>query len=654
MRIEAIKMKVYVNYNDSRWKKYNIDFEKIANAVVGAKYRDAEVSITLTDDNEIHAMNKMYRNMDKPTNVLSFELGDDILLGDIYISLDTVKREAAAANISVAEHTAHMVVHGMFHLLGYDHLTDAQARVMEAKEIKVLRKLGFKNPYADENISGFKWWKYVLVGVLGGLASLGFAPFNLWWITILAFGVAYWLLCMGDDKVSWWRVWLRAIPFGAMYSVSMFWWSLNSIYVVPELTKQFAIWTGPALIGLALVGAIIFTIPFVLTRCIYNKNSVKPMLFALSATAVLWLREWFLTGFPWNPIANITLGGAIISNSMSLFGALGLGFVIFGLIASSVQLLYNRGGKANWFLFVFFMLVLVVGLFAGYNNIGISNTGNGATRIRVVQPVTSQESKISMTRADALNQAKNRVDALIKLAGDVRNIDVVIYPETSYPFALRPNDFMPIAKQLNVPVIIGAHVVDYDSSVYNSLVLANENGDILDYYSKSHLVPFGEYGPIKFIPTPANLTAGQGARLMDLRIDKNTSFVFAPAVCYEIIFSNVVVKNDYVDAIVNITNDTWFGKTPGTYQHLDMVRRAAIESGVPVIRANYSGISAFVGADGKIISQLPIGQIGVLDGVATGSHMTLYRLLGRDAWFVIIVLIAIFGGFIAYRLDKHN
>ena len=141
---------------------------------------------------------------------------------------------------------------------------------------------------------------------------------------------------------------------------------------------------------------------------------------------------------------------------------------------------------------------------------------------------------------------------------------------------------------------------------------------------------------------------------MELRIDKKNSFVFAPAVCYEIIFSNAVVKNDYVDAIVNITNDTWFGKTPGTYQHLDMVRRAAIESGVPVVRANYSGISAFVGADGKIISQLPIGQIGVLDGVATGSHMTLYRMLGRDAWFVIIVLIAIFGGFIAYRLDKHN
>lgn len=87
-----MKMRVYVNYNDKRWKKYNIDFDKIANAVVGKKYQDAEVSITLTDDDEIHAMNKMYRNIDKPTNVLSFELGDDLLLGDIYISLDSITR----------------------------------------------------------------------------------------------------------------------------------------------------------------------------------------------------------------------------------------------------------------------------------------------------------------------------------------------------------------------------------------------------------------------------------------------------------------------------------------------------------------------------------------------------------------------------------
>ena len=90
-------MQVYVNIENKAWKKYNIDFDKIANAAVSKVYKDSEVSITLIDDKKIHELNKKYRGMDKPTNVLSFELGDDILLGDIFISLDTVKREAKDA-----------------------------------------------------------------------------------------------------------------------------------------------------------------------------------------------------------------------------------------------------------------------------------------------------------------------------------------------------------------------------------------------------------------------------------------------------------------------------------------------------------------------------------------------------------------------------
>ena len=110
-------MKVYVDVHDKRWKKYKIDFDQIANAVVGSKYKNAEVSIVLVDDAEIKQINREYRNINKPTNVLSFELGDDVLLGDIYISLDTVMREAKQEKISVEHHTAHMVVHGVLHLL---------------------------------------------------------------------------------------------------------------------------------------------------------------------------------------------------------------------------------------------------------------------------------------------------------------------------------------------------------------------------------------------------------------------------------------------------------------------------------------------------------------------------------------------------------
>ena len=137
-------MKVYINTENKNWKKYNIDFEKIVNAAVLPVYKNSEVSITLVDDKQIRELNNKYRGINKPTNVLSFELGDDMLLGDIFISLPTVKKQAKEAGISVAEHTAHMVVHGMLHLQGFDHIKDNEAKIMENKEIQILKKLGYK------------------------------------------------------------------------------------------------------------------------------------------------------------------------------------------------------------------------------------------------------------------------------------------------------------------------------------------------------------------------------------------------------------------------------------------------------------------------------------------------------------------------------
>ena len=122
------------------------------------------------------------------------------------------------------------------------------------------------------------------------------------------------------------------------------------------------------------------------------------------------------------------------------------------------------------------------------------------------------------------------------------------------------------------------------------------------------------------------------------------NFVFAPAVCYEIIFSDSLIpRGKTPNAIINITNDNWFGQTPGTYQHLDMVRRYAIESGVPIIRSNYSGISALVLSDGNVIASAPIGRASVIDGAVWGAHKTLYRHLGRDMWMIIILLISCLG-----------
>nr|MBQ0091353.1 apolipoprotein N-acyltransferase [Candidatus Enterousia merdequi] len=638
-------MKVYVNVENNKWKKYKIDFEKIANTAVSAVYKDSEVSITLVDDKQIHKLNKKYRDMDKPTNVLSFELGDDILLGDIFISLDTVKKEAIEAGISIEEHTAHMVVHGMLHLQGYDHIKESEAKVMESKEIKILKKLGYKNPYADEAIvckcEKQSWLKKsLLFAFLGIITSFGFTPFHLWMLSLLGIGTMYYFVSKEHKKTSFWKSWLYVAPFGACYGISMFWWVLNSIYVIPELAHQFAIWTIPALLAIGLICAIILSVPFAVIHYVQRKPSQRAILFACVWTLILWGREWFLTGFPWNPISNITMNMPMVINSMSLWGAIGLSFVIVGLIAGFVEFVCNK----KIFAFILFVVLMGIGCVFGYNNMKQNDNINteDVPLIRIVQPAESAVYKMPSSREEALSQAKEKIrDLFVWATTDKSNKpDLIVFPETAYPYTVTDEEF-PLARILNTNVIMGANYYN-DGHLYNSMVVADKTGFVKHIYKKTHLVPFGEYRPFgDIIPTPGMLSFGDGKEVININT-RFGDFVFVPAICYEIIFSDSLVPNKTTpNAIINITNDTWFGRTPGVYQHLDMVRRYAIESGLPIIRANYSGVSAFIESDGNITSLLPVGQNGSLDGFVWGAHNTVYRTLGRDLWMVIILMFSI-------------
>lgn len=112
----------------------------------------AEISIVLTGDAEQRQLNRQYRGMDKPTNVLSFPQIAPFgpvagLLGDIILARETVEREAAEMGISFLDHFTHLVVHGFLHILGYDHIKDDEALVMEGLEIRILAALGVADPY---------------------------------------------------------------------------------------------------------------------------------------------------------------------------------------------------------------------------------------------------------------------------------------------------------------------------------------------------------------------------------------------------------------------------------------------------------------------------------------------------------------------------
>ncbi len=115
----------------------------------------AEVSILLTDDAEQRRLNQAWRNIDKPTNVLSFPQIEPFasvagMLGDISLARETLEREAAEQGVTFEAHFTHLVVHGFLHLLGYDHIDEEEALAMEGLETQILATLGIADPYADE------------------------------------------------------------------------------------------------------------------------------------------------------------------------------------------------------------------------------------------------------------------------------------------------------------------------------------------------------------------------------------------------------------------------------------------------------------------------------------------------------------------------
>lgn len=141
---------------DQRWSTYlpfwkkeiNQAFEK-AIKILEKDLSNVELSVVLANTHEVQNLNKSYRHKDTATNVLSFHSAEEGELGDIILAYEVIQKEAEKEEISLLDHTLHLIIHGFLHLLGYDHERDDEAHVMENMEIRILKDLDIANPYED-------------------------------------------------------------------------------------------------------------------------------------------------------------------------------------------------------------------------------------------------------------------------------------------------------------------------------------------------------------------------------------------------------------------------------------------------------------------------------------------------------------------------
>ena len=154
------RVEIEVSIGCSSWRTGCPNAERLAETAAAAALTGGAgvVGIVLTDDAEQRTLNRTWRGKDAPTNVLSFATADGettrppgapVLLGDVVLAYETVAREAVEQSKPLADHLRHLVVHGVLHLLGFDHETDTEAAIMEAREIAILAGLGVPDPYRD-------------------------------------------------------------------------------------------------------------------------------------------------------------------------------------------------------------------------------------------------------------------------------------------------------------------------------------------------------------------------------------------------------------------------------------------------------------------------------------------------------------------------
>jgi apolipoprotein N-acyltransferase len=483
------------------------------------------------------------------------------------------------------------------------------------------------------------WTRRAIAFASGAIGALAMAPVNFAPALFITFCAAVWLLdgsARSNDGgtrfasaaaaagAGWW------LGFG--YFLAGLWWLGAALLVEAD---QFA-WALPlAVLGVPAGLAIFTSLGFALARMLWSPGPMRVFALAAGLGASEWLRGHALTGFPWNDFGMAFSAIPALAQGAALVGLYGLDLVAIIVFAAPATLAHSRSsGRArlplNPAVVAALAVICFLAIYGGFRLIANKTEYVDGVRLRLMQPNLPQDAKFKpesgpeiLRRYLALSDQATAPDR----AG-VSDITHLIWPESAFPFVLsrEPQALASIARALHGKILITgaarAEEAEGDarhSKIFNSIEVVQGNR-IVAFYDKAHLVPFGEYLPLAEILNPLGVShlvpgvwdVGGGPR----RLTAPGLPSIAPLICYEVIFPGEATakEGDRPGLILNVTNDGWFGKTSGPYQHMAQARLRAIEEGLPLVRVANTGVSAIVDSFGRVMNELPLGVEGVIDG----------------------------------------
>jgi len=405
-------------------------------------------------------------------------------------------------------------------------------------------------------------------------------------------------------------------------------------------------WMVPfALIGMAGGLALFVGLAAAVLRRSGTTGTPRILLFAALWTAAEYARGHVLTGFPWNLVAQTWMFSEASIQAASILGAYGLSMLTV-LAAAAPALWLEKSDRTRWAGPVAAALIPAVLWSFGTARLADAEPENvPGISLRVVQPNIEQSTKWQRGLRDS-HLAKTLT--LTREPG-WREASHVIWPETAIPFFIARDaprrELIAHAVPPAGALIAGAPRLDNGENglrrVWNSLHVFDPAGAVIGTYDKFHLVPFGEYVPLRAVLPIDKITAGAG----DFSAGPGLATLtapglppFSPLICYEAIFPGAVAADNAPPAwLLNITHDAWFGITAGPHQHFAAVRLRAVEEGLPLVRAANNGISAVVDAYGRVRESLPLGAEGIIDAPlpAALTRPTAYSRWGDSAAFLL-------------------